>query len=177
MSKDASSTPSQETAPAVPTVDAVEKKLRLIIERHPNPDITTYHLNRRLTDSRHSIAFVNDAGEIKPDRMFSSMTGDDQNVEPFAQELAEKIYQIDGVQSGGIVNTGVTIGTYEIRVGKGKAFSDIDIEEPVVAIIAEVFGLTIDEIDRSMNSERHMLAHYQELDRQEAEGSFGGGLL
>jgi hypothetical protein len=143
MSEDDSSTPSEETAAAVPTVDAVEKKLRLIIEHEPNPVITVYHINRRLTGSRKNIVFINDSGNIKPDGSFNSFTGEDQNVEPFAQALAEKIYEIDGIQ-----NNGVTIGIYEITIRKGKAFSDIDIERSIVGIIAEVFGLTIDEIDR-----------------------------
>ena len=99
-----------------------------------------------------------------------------QSEEPFALELAEKIYKITGVQSGGVFNSGVTISTYEIRIGKGMAFTDEEIEEPIVAIIAEAFGLTIEEIDCSLKSERHMLPYYEELDRRMAD-SFGGGEL
>lgn len=175
MSKDDSTTPGNNEAAEAAVTDNVEKKMRVVIERHPNPDITTYHVNRRLTDSLRGLSFVSDSGEVKVDSMFSSLDGARQDVEPFAQTLAEKLLRVPGVLGGGFISGGLSISTYEIRVSKGTAFSDADIEPEVLAIIAESFDLTVDELDQSVKSDRHLLARNQELDRQMAEfGGFGG---
>lgn len=181
MSKSESTPPVNDEAADVAASDSVEKKMRVVIERHPNPDITTYHVNRRLTESLRALNFVSDSGEVRIDSMFSSLDSVRQDVEPFAQTLAEKLLRVPGVLGGGLISGGLSISSYEIRVSKGTAFSDDDIEPAVLAIIAESFDLTVDELDQTVKSERHLHARYQELGRQMADSGgflgFGDDLL
>ena len=172
MSKNDSTTPTNDEAADAAVTDSVEKKMRVVIERHPNPNTTTYHVNRRLTESLRGLSFVSDSGEVRMDRMFSSMDGASQDVEPFAQLLAEKLFRVPGVLSGGFIGGGLSISSYEICVSKGTAFSDADIEPAVLAIIAENAAHGVDELHQSIKSERHLLARYQERDHQTAR--FGG---
>lgn len=140
-----------------PEIHQRESLMRIVIERHPNPNCTTYHLNRRLSESPSGIAFEYNGGNVRPGGLLSS-TREELPVEPFVQSVAERIYAVSGVTDDVMVGgSGVRVGAYEIRVGKGRAFSDIEIETGVIAAIADSFGLNVEDIDVTVQSERHML--------------------
>jgi hypothetical protein len=170
MSQDANSPAVNNEVAEVAASDNVEKKMRLLIERHPNPDMTTYHIDRRLSDSTRSIDFTDESGSVEVDRRYDFLDGKDQTIEPFQQSLAEKIYRVPGVRKGyngqpgvSFGRPGVSIDEYEITVTKGSAFDGLEVEDAVVAIIAQIFDLTVEELELAVNDKRHLLAHYQRL--------------
>ena len=156
MSNTDSTTPAVDTEAANATTTDVEKKLRLVIQRHPNPDATSYHVNRRLTEKSGSYRLVSKEGV--PVERYSF---DSPELEPFVQLLAEKLIAVPGILAGSSPDNVIRVSTYELAIKKGKAFTDEDIESAVIAIIAESFDLTVEEIDQTVESERHPLAFYQ----------------
>lgn len=141
------------------------KGMRVVIERHPNPDVTTYHLNRIMSQSRRSISFEFDSGEVKPSCLFTSEK--EKNVEPFAQSLAERLYAIHGIASDSILSGGIMISMFEVRVSKGKAFDDEEIEPHVLTALAEAFGLSVDDIDVRIDDYQRSAEYRREAAEEE----------
>lgn len=147
----------------------IEKKMRIVIERHPNVDVTTYHLDRQLTESRRSLSFELDAGTVKMGRLFASLSGEEQNVEPFALSIAEKIYAIPGIANG-LLGSGVSIDQYKVQVTKGRAFSDDEIEQQVLSVFVNMFGLTdLNEVDVTVDSYQRTRTYRREQAAMERE--------
>ncbi|QHN42906.1 hypothetical protein GII36_03515 [Candidatus Mycosynbacter amalyticus] len=114
--------------------------LRIVIERHPNTELTSFHVNRRLTDSKHTIRFAHDSGQVVVDNMFSEV-----NVEPLAQLLAENIYEIPGIQTG-FIGGGVSIENYKVSVSHSRAFDENDIEFAVIEAVAKTINIELDDV-------------------------------
>ncbi len=107
--------------------------LHIVIQRHPNKEFTSFHVNRRMSASKRPVNFAYDN------------MGDNVNVEPLAQQLAEKIYEIDGVQSG-LMSGGVSAYDYKVTVSHCRAFDENDIEFAVIEALADVFNVGLDDV-------------------------------
>jgi hypothetical protein len=124
----------------------VDKKMRIVIERHPNPDMTTFKFDRVLTASglEYHLEFV--SGEVQ-DVDFMSATEDINEIEDFIVELARKVFAVPGVLYTDDNIGSVTIDQYTMDICKSRAINDSDIERGVIEAVAEMFDLTVDELD------------------------------
>lgn len=114
--------------------------LHVVIERHPNKELTSFHVNRRLSASRNPVRFAYDNDHVVVDSICGNV-----NVEPLAQQTAEKIYEIDGVQSG-LISGGVSVYDYKVTVSHSRAFDENDIEFAVVEALVDVFNVSLDDV-------------------------------
>lgn len=91
--------------------------LRIIVQRHPNPTITTYHVDQWLSDYG------------------------------FSRSLTAELEGIPGVVKEGksLISKPIRIEGYEISVERGVAFTDEEVEAGVLASIAGAFGLTVND--------------------------------
>lgn len=148
-----------------------EPKMHIVIERHPNPIVTTYHLDVRLSESGFRFNFDHKNGVVRPESLFSSER-DELPVDPFVQSLAERIYAIPGVTGDNMTGNGVTVSSYEIRVCKGKAFNDNVIEAGVIAAIAQTFDVLLKDISITIDDQRHMLQQNRRMADEMAAGYY-----
>jgi len=125
--------------------------MQIVIERHPNPCITTYHLDQRLTTSRLDVRFECNNGIVRPCPNYSN---EGVLVEPFIFAMAERLYEIPGIVDNGSTN-GVSFNSYEIRINKGMAFTDNKVEPQVLDVIMQSFGYAIDDIAIQLDDRRH----------------------
>lgn len=114
--------------------------LHIVIQRHSNKEFTSFHVNRRLSASKRSVHFAYDNDQVVVDNICGNV-----NVEPLVQQLAEKIYEIDGVQSG-IISGGVTVYDYKVTVSHSRAFDENDIEFAVIEALADVLNVGLDDV-------------------------------
>lgn len=112
--------------------------LRVVIERHPNPAATTFHLNHRLVERKYGLMFDFENGALVRDTLFGS-DKEDEDLAPWLLELATKLCKTDGVTRE--FTSTVAIDDYKIRIGKAVAFTDDEVEGAVLTVLAETFSL------------------------------------
>ncbi|MEO8691481.1 MAG: hypothetical protein ABI397_01705, partial [Candidatus Saccharimonas sp.] len=134
-------------------MNAVHKPaMSIVVQRHPNPQFSSFHVDRVLSNAPDGVEFKYDRGEVRPDE--SSLEASDLPIEPSVQAIAERIYAIPGISDNGPMGSNLWIGKCEIFVGKGVAFPDREIEEGVIAAIAKSFGLNVEDVTVTINDQR-----------------------
>ncbi len=124
----------------------VNGTLHIVIERAINLEHTTYHINRRLIDISGSIHFTNNSGAI-------SVTGTTPgfNIEPFAIQIAEELFEIPGV-GGGRTSGGISVGDHSINVSRGRAFDENDIDFAVLEMLARLFNVALNDVTYDLDN-------------------------
>lgn len=105
--------------------------------------------------------------------MDSLFTTDRLNVEPFALQIAEAVYEIPGVTNS-MTGSGVRIENYELSVSHARAFDENDIEFAVVEKLSELFGVSLDDIEYELDDYARSDEYKQrQRESERAMASFG----
>lgn len=96
---------------------------RVVVEKHPNPEIRTFHMNERFSEAKlyDSISGLAALAYREDDTPASTI------------RLAKKFYEIDGVAS-------VSLDIHEVRIAKGRAYEWDGIQEKVLDYIKRELG-------------------------------------
>jgi len=124
-----------------------KKMMRVAIERHVNPELTSIKIDRMLTATGRQYELEYLAGEVKEKPFIMNSNERFEEIEKGVEELAKKIFAVPGIAYSSEHFGSVCITQYKVRIEKGRPFNDADVETGVLQAIAEMFNLTVDELD------------------------------
>jgi hypothetical protein len=139
----------------------IEKKMRVVIERTSNPEMIIFKFDRMLCTNGRKYHLDLVSGEVKE----KSYERSDEDIEGFVAEFARKIFAIPGVFYSCDHLGAISISQYTMTIWKGRAFNDAAIETAVNEVVAEMFDLTVDQLDIKLEPAKDNGYGYYSLDR------------
>ena len=136
------------------STDTTTESLNIVVERHPNSEVTDYHFNRRLNVTDGSSNF-----ELKNGNLTVRTYGDPVEPTEESLELASKLLDVNGLVVSGILSD-LRVSTYGIRVHKTLAVPDDEFDRDVITVLAEYFGVTLDNVTVDIQDRRNVRNDY-----------------
>lgn len=127
--------------------------LNVYVWRVPNNEHTRYSFDRRLDVHDGSMMFICKNGEVVGHNFLSS----EDPAEPTEESLAivDKLRAVNGVQfSWTPVFGAMDVETYKIGLFKSAAVPDDHFDRDVIAVLAEHFGVALDDVNVTIKDDR-----------------------
>jgi hypothetical protein len=134
----------------------VEKKMRVVIERHPDPEVTSFHFTISYTEVVSTIYTELElvSGEVREYIDFTQYQVSRTEVDSGIAALAQKIFAVSGVipyikHASALIIVGGTV-----IVSKSRGYDDESVERGVIQAVAEHLGVPFDQIDSTVEDRR-----------------------
>jgi len=135
----------------------VEKKMRVLIERHPNPEVTSFHFTISYTEVVSTIYTELElvSGEVREYIDFTQFEASRTEVDTRTAALAKKIFAVSGIIPYIKHASALTIVGGTVIVSKSRGYDDESVERGVIQAVAEHLGVPFDQIDSTVEDRRN----------------------
>lgn len=114
---------------------------RVLIERHPNPEFSSIHLDVELTTGcTRYFSKISDGTVVER----PSYDEGEQPTDSFLVTLAEQLFAVRGVVAD---YSSLSVSQYELRIQKAQAFSDAEVEDGILRVLAAAFDVNVRTLD------------------------------